>query len=336
MTDELSTWEWVKQSARTNRDRAVIVRFEADGNFSFLHGDPTLELERELAEARAGWGNEKMYRIASNELLGEVARSGVSFDDARVDYVEVQISREVWNEVCAGWRVTASAIQDRDAIIEECALVCVARTNIAGAEGQDTQLADHELLLAAEEIRALKNAAPQAQVQKDVESLETAGQPAVAAPSAIEPVWDGSQIPAAQHHRNCPIRSGGACACGMRLEWNARRALGAQLNEDGSVTPAVAAPSSAVPNGWIATGPSGQMLHFARADGWDVQQVLTLPSSATQPVCEQEPVGWRYRYAKPGSTNGMWRYADTADECNPHPDYEREPVYGFPWKVSNR
>ena len=37
--------------------------------------------------------------------------------------------------------------------------------------------------------------------------------------------------------------------------------------------PAVAAPSSAIPNGWIATGPSGRTLHFAQADGWDVQQV---------------------------------------------------------------
>lgn len=51
MTDE-TTWEWVKQSLRDNADHAVIVRLHLNGSLSFLHGDPTPELERELAALR--------------------------------------------------------------------------------------------------------------------------------------------------------------------------------------------------------------------------------------------------------------------------------------------
>jgi predicted metal-binding protein len=46
----LGMWEWVKESARTNADHAVIVRFIKEGEWSYLHGDPTQELERELAQ----------------------------------------------------------------------------------------------------------------------------------------------------------------------------------------------------------------------------------------------------------------------------------------------
>jgi hypothetical protein len=48
----LGMWEWVKESARTNADHAVIVRFIKEGEWSYLHGDPTQELERELAQTR--------------------------------------------------------------------------------------------------------------------------------------------------------------------------------------------------------------------------------------------------------------------------------------------
>lgn len=38
---ELALWEWVKESARTNADHAVLVKIGPDGNLSFLHGDPS-------------------------------------------------------------------------------------------------------------------------------------------------------------------------------------------------------------------------------------------------------------------------------------------------------
>jgi hypothetical protein len=55
------------------------------------------------------------------------------------------------------------------------------------------------------------------------------------------------------------------------------------------------------------------------------------PASAKlSAVAEQEPVAWRYRY-KP---NGAWKYVDKENECNPTPNYEREPLYGHPWASS--
>ena len=67
---DLVTWYWVLESARTNKDHAVIVRVMPDGNLSFLHGDPTQELERELA----AW--QKQHADASAEAfrLAELLR----------------------------------------------------------------------------------------------------------------------------------------------------------------------------------------------------------------------------------------------------------------------
>lgn len=47
---DLAVWNGVQQSARTNEDHAVIVRFIREGEWSYLHGDPTEQLERELEE----------------------------------------------------------------------------------------------------------------------------------------------------------------------------------------------------------------------------------------------------------------------------------------------
>ena len=67
--------------------------------------------------------------------------------------------------------------------------------------------------------------------------------------------------------------------------------------DSGIAPPAVAAPigctvveSGTDPSdGWIATSQSGTVLHLSRADGWDVQQVLSAPSSEQParafPIC---------------------------------------------------
>jgi len=45
-----------------------------------------------------------------------------------------------------------------------------------------------------------------------------------------------------------------------------------------------------------------------------------------------EPVAWRYRYhwGAASENKGMWKYADTEDDCNRSAYYEREPLYAAP------
>ncbi len=75
-------------------------------------------------------------------------------------------------------------------IIEQCARICETQASMPGAEGQDTQLADHELRLCAERIRALKTPAPQdgtTSANHSVAGSDDAGspgRPAEAGPSA--------------------------------------------------------------------------------------------------------------------------------------------------------
>jgi hypothetical protein len=40
--------------------------------------------------------------------------------------------------------------------------------------------------------------------------------------------------------------------------------------------------------GWIATGPSGRVLHFGEADGWTVDQVIGDPSEQVRAAAERE------------------------------------------------
>lgn len=56
--------------------------------------DSILKDEQEVAVLRG-----QLER--KDELLRDVANSGVAFQDLRIDYVEIQVSRETWNELAA-------------------------------------------------------------------------------------------------------------------------------------------------------------------------------------------------------------------------------------------
>jgi len=61
--------------------------------------------------------------------------------------------------------------------------------------------------------------------------------------------------------------------------------------------------------GWIATGPSGRVLHFGEADGWTVDQVIGDPSEQHRAAAEQEdaqenPLSKRGEAHAPGGSGG--------------------------------
>lgn len=53
------------------------------------------------------------------------------------------------------------------------------------------------------------------------------------------------------------------------------------------------------------------------------------PTSTVNAVVEQTPVAWRYRYKGERGEEGDWKYVEKADDCNPLPEYEREPLYAI-------
>jgi hypothetical protein len=58
-----------------------------------------------------------------------------------------------------------------------------------------------------------------------------------------------------------------------------------------------------------------------------IDVLLALPATP-----RSEPVAWRYRYhhGAASENKGMWKYADTEDECNRSAYYEREPLFAAP------
>ncbi len=76
------TWEWVKKSCETNADHAVLVRLNPDGNYSFLHGDPTtgvVQVDRLAWEGFVGMVNARLGKPANRDKtpaeLIEMARA---------------------------------------------------------------------------------------------------------------------------------------------------------------------------------------------------------------------------------------------------------------------
>lgn len=86
---ELATWDWVKESARKNEDHAVLVKLHHDRNFSFLHGDPSVWAEAELAAARSASEALEAGCICKGNWRSIVKKTesliGTSFCDARGD-----------------------------------------------------------------------------------------------------------------------------------------------------------------------------------------------------------------------------------------------------------
>ena len=120
---EVSTWEWVKKSVRTNADKAVIVRAQPDGNFSFLHGDPTLELERELAKAEAALAGafEQAAKVC-HEIAMEAFTEREAQRNGDCDYVSIseETGRYIGAEECErAIRKLAQAQAERAAKDEE-------------------------------------------------------------------------------------------------------------------------------------------------------------------------------------------------------------------------
>ena len=86
--DSATTWDWVMQSLKRNKDHAVIVRLYDDGNTSFLHGDPTKELESENAALRR---DAKLFRqildTPCNQLYISVNEHAANYFSAK-EYIE--------------------------------------------------------------------------------------------------------------------------------------------------------------------------------------------------------------------------------------------------------
>lgn len=86
----------------SDREIAVLIRCMA-GNFVEIDAPLRMDLLRKLvkAEKRQGGLVPASDLEGAVDLLRDVATSGVSFEDPRVGYLEVQIDRGTWEALAA-------------------------------------------------------------------------------------------------------------------------------------------------------------------------------------------------------------------------------------------
>jgi hypothetical protein len=153
----LGMWEWVKESARTNADHAVIVRFIKEGEWSYLHGDPTQELERELAQTR-------LERDAARNVLARAIDRERLANMRATEWEEAaEAAQEVANREtlsAAYWKDKASAVSATTAIpadIAEAVQSAITSAQIGELAGWEIDLIERRICSHAYKLRTADN-----------------------------------------------------------------------------------------------------------------------------------------------------------------------------------